>query len=352
MNHDILTPLKYLHITAKNIADTTKEDNIKKSITQIAKTSKELEYLTSNMLNWVKFDNIETLANKQSINLYVSTDSIDDNNNDIFSSIVKEENNEVIPWCLDICLDYFSTTNPFMNDIIENISNDIKKFKYSIVIPHVDNNDIIVNDNNSEYLSSIEQTIDNVMMILKKYFEALRHTNMKLEEYNDNQKYISIINTTMNSIINGYDKIKQSKELLDIIENEFHVHISNFEKIYHLFSLQSKAIIYKLGPMLMLPHHVSTDNEIEQFISNFKSLLIRFIDKLESLPLVITIARSSDDDEYTPRSVVDSIQNKVINVLKELITPNDLKIHDLCDESWCKSYSLFFNERIKRQKII
>jgi signal transduction histidine kinase len=70
MNHDILTPLKYLHITAKNIADTTKDEKAKSSIKQIARTSKELEYLTSNMLNWVKFDNIEALPNKQNIDLF------------------------------------------------------------------------------------------------------------------------------------------------------------------------------------------------------------------------------------------------------------------------------------------
>ena len=70
MNHDILTPLKYLHITAKNIADTTNDEKIKSSIKQIARTSKDLEYLTSNMLNWVKFDNIETLPNKQEVDLY------------------------------------------------------------------------------------------------------------------------------------------------------------------------------------------------------------------------------------------------------------------------------------------
>lgn len=69
MNHDILTPLKYLHITAKNIADTTNDEKIKSSIKQIARTSKDLEYLTSNMLNWVKFDNIETLPNKQEVDL-------------------------------------------------------------------------------------------------------------------------------------------------------------------------------------------------------------------------------------------------------------------------------------------
>jgi signal transduction histidine kinase len=71
MNHDILTPLKYMHITAKNIANSNNEKQIKSSIKQIANTSKELEYLTSNMLNWVKFDNIETLPNKQKFDLSV-----------------------------------------------------------------------------------------------------------------------------------------------------------------------------------------------------------------------------------------------------------------------------------------
>ncbi|MBP5999345.1 MAG: HAMP domain-containing histidine kinase [Sediminibacterium sp.] len=70
MNHDILTPLKYLHITAKNTASQITEEKIKHSINQIAATSKELEYLTSNMLNWVKFDNIETLPSPQLFDLY------------------------------------------------------------------------------------------------------------------------------------------------------------------------------------------------------------------------------------------------------------------------------------------
>ena len=70
MNHDILTPLKYLHITAKNTADQINDQKIKQSVTQIAKTSKELEYLTSNMLNWVKFDNTESLPKPQLIDLH------------------------------------------------------------------------------------------------------------------------------------------------------------------------------------------------------------------------------------------------------------------------------------------
>jgi len=78
MNHDILTPLKYMHITAKNIANSNNDKQIKSSIKQIANTSKELEYLTSNMLNWVKFDNIETLPKKQKFDLSVLvTDLLD-----------------------------------------------------------------------------------------------------------------------------------------------------------------------------------------------------------------------------------------------------------------------------------
>ena len=91
MNHDILTPLKYLQSTAKNIADTSKEENVKSSIKQIAKTSKELEYLTSNMLNWVKFDNVETLPNKQVVDLFTLVSDLVE-----FVEPFKQNNNLII----------------------------------------------------------------------------------------------------------------------------------------------------------------------------------------------------------------------------------------------------------------
>jgi signal transduction histidine kinase len=76
MNHDVLTPLKYLHITAKNTANQIQDLKVKQSIEQISKTSKELEYLTSNMLNWVKFDNIETLPKQQNFDLFKLTQDL------------------------------------------------------------------------------------------------------------------------------------------------------------------------------------------------------------------------------------------------------------------------------------
>ena len=69
MNHDVLTPLKYLHMTANSINDKIEDVDLKKSIQQIANTSKELEYLTRNMLNWVKFDNTNNLPNSQEVEI-------------------------------------------------------------------------------------------------------------------------------------------------------------------------------------------------------------------------------------------------------------------------------------------
>ena len=78
MNHDILTPLKYLHITAANLENNLKGTDAAKPIGQIKATTKELEYLTSNLLNWVKFDTINQLDHKQPIDVKILLDSIID----------------------------------------------------------------------------------------------------------------------------------------------------------------------------------------------------------------------------------------------------------------------------------
>jgi signal transduction histidine kinase len=78
MNHDVLTPLKYLYMTANSINEKIEDLDLKKSIQQIASTSKELEYLTSNMLNWIKFDNTNKLYNSQDVDLYKLTNDLID----------------------------------------------------------------------------------------------------------------------------------------------------------------------------------------------------------------------------------------------------------------------------------
>jgi signal transduction histidine kinase len=78
MNHDILTPLKYLHITAANLELKLKDTDAVKPVGQIKATTKELEYLTSNLLSWVKFDAINELEQKQLVDIHLLFESIVD----------------------------------------------------------------------------------------------------------------------------------------------------------------------------------------------------------------------------------------------------------------------------------
>ncbi|KAF5276548.1 hypothetical protein FQR65_LT03978 [Abscondita terminalis] len=61
-----------------------------------------------------------------------------------------------------------------------------------------------------------------------------------------------------------------------------------------------------------LPHHVSTEEELNVMFDAFK----RFLDNLTYPPTVITISRSTEDD-YTPCENVEEIQEKVLEIVSE-----------------------------------
>ncbi|KAI5938813.1 UPF0489 protein C5orf22 homolog isoform X4 [Manis javanica] len=69
-----------------------------------------------------------------------------------------------------------------------------------------------------------------------------------------------------------------------------------------------------------LPHHISTEQEIEYFTQSVYYLL-----KNLPKPTLVTIARSSLDD-YCPSEQVDTIQEKVLNVLRSLYGTLDIHL--------------------------
>ncbi|XP_023438415.1 UPF0489 protein C5orf22 homolog isoform X2 [Dasypus novemcinctus] len=76
-----------------------------------------------------------------------------------------------------------------------------------------------------------------------------------------------------------------------------------------------------------LPHHVSTEQEIEYLIQSAYYLL-----KSLPKPTLVTIARSSLDD-YCPSEQVDTIQEKVLNMLHTLYGSLDIHLAYSADSS-------------------
>lgn len=66
-----------------------------------------------------------------------------------------------------------------------------------------------------------------------------------------------------------------------------------------------------------LPHHISTAEELESYFVNFK----RFLERLPVPPVAITMAHSAQDD-YCPQDQVAFIEERVLGLLKEVLGRN------------------------------
>ncbi|HEV2482907.1 MAG TPA: ATP-binding protein [Puia sp.] len=73
ISHDLVTPLRFLHMTGKNLIEKRRElpdELLQEAIGEMATTSKELELLGTNILNWIKYRNEDRRLAKESFDLH------------------------------------------------------------------------------------------------------------------------------------------------------------------------------------------------------------------------------------------------------------------------------------------
>lgn len=73
ISHDIITPLKFLHLTSKYLFErkASLTENLQtETLEEVVNTSRELELLSTNILNWIKYQNEERRIVKENINLH------------------------------------------------------------------------------------------------------------------------------------------------------------------------------------------------------------------------------------------------------------------------------------------
>lgn len=204
-----------------------------------------------------------------------------------FESILNETDDDET-YVLDIDLDFFSTRNPFLACI----GNGDKNNKVYVAIKKLFKGEFF-----EEKFSSITDP-DVVMAFVERRLRHLDDLERVFVHLNDG---------------NGIENMKSPPESLLPIWHE----VIELVKIILDENEQNNVIdwmlYYDAGctfDSAELPHHESTQAEIDHLIDAFK----QFAEQLKRAPTIITISRSSEDD-YCPVHQVDSIQTAVLNAL-------------------------------------
>lgn len=176
---------------------------------------------------------------------------------------------------LDIDLDFFSTQNPFLNIYDKAFLYQRLQDLFAFTCP----------ENNSE----IE--ILKAQEVRRTQLDKLAKLFVHLQEFKKLPDF--------------------EKSDIDPLYSKVQALVKALTEHYEMEDIEWD-LIYSAGCTIddhELPHHVSTDEEIEVLLQSFSNLL----DSLKT-PKIVTISRSSSDD-YTPSEQVDEIQEKVLRLL-------------------------------------
>lgn len=91
ISHDLISPLKFIHMASKNLydnKDTLPEPLYNEMLLEIAHSSKELELLSTNILNWIKYQNENRRLTKEEFDLHDMVNQIFS----IFQGLARQKN--------------------------------------------------------------------------------------------------------------------------------------------------------------------------------------------------------------------------------------------------------------------
>ena len=257
-------------------------------------------------------------------------------------------------WVLDICMDYFSTCNPFMmevNDILRSkgmgreelgvIQETYRSFAYKKedieAKDTIGPDDVCTTKSSIKYLTNFRGRLSLTSLERRVHKQEVdRHLADVVAKYETSETKIlnveSLHSTTSDKMFHPWLSPESDGDLL-----------LKFLRTVAQLPKKERMRVLEIGHLVNLPHHVSTDCELEDLIKNFE-INVRSVIHRMGVPGAITIARSAKD-EYTPKHQVDHIQERVLQVLARVLGSGmDMLLHDLRTEAALKAHYLFVHK--------
>ena len=244
--------------------------------------------------------------------------------------INEEQSNHGVEWILDICLDYFSTNNPFLAPLKRALAEDTKQ--------------------------ACEYDIDSIMKTIQEMYRCFsfrcKDLNNKPEDGHKIEEFISacqrrklrdhcrrimskvlldIPTTAQSSISDTAIMTEHKQDFLHLFPAAFRACPGEvfYDKILPLMSIKTRTLLHDTGTLVLLPHHLTTQEHVdalmEELTHSISSLRLQRPDLPP--PAAITIARSTgevnlqthEDDGYTTTLEVEVLQSKVLCALEGLL---------------------------------
>nr|XP_039262939.1 UPF0489 protein C5orf22-like [Styela clava] len=220
------------------------------------------------------------LIDPKNVNFYVKTIKPDNSEYDKtdFCEILGKKT-----YILDIDLDFFSTKNPIKEMLSYENYSKLKKI-YEFSPPS----------------TRSEKDIKNCLENRQKLLNELKNMLLDIER-GDNEKWTE--KDTFSTLKYIYENVKKSDSGNEI----------------------DAALLHEFGCTCddpELPHHVSTEAEINKLIKSVEICL----KNIGRPPTLVTVSRSSID-EYCPPHQVDNIQSKVVECLRDLFGEIEVFYH-------------------------
>jgi hypothetical protein len=238
-------------------------------------------------------------------------------------------------WILDICLDYFTVSNPFLVKIRDAISKDCSE------------------------IPACHQTIDEIVQILVRSYSQLSYRNHISDDLSSDS--IMEERSQVLQILCDFlqDKAEHTPDqVTKLITTCFPTSLDlgkDFVSTINQLSHNTRLLLQDCGCMLLLPHHIASKEEIDANIASF----IRIVKAISNIPpSAITIATSADD-EYTPMTDVNYVRSMVLKAINEDLlqhwdrdssTTLTVEVHDLSlvENPTSAAYSIFLNRKCQQ----
>jgi signal transduction histidine kinase len=162
ISHDIITPLKFLHVAGKNLLEKRTmmpEALQEEALREITNTSQELRLLSTNILNWIKYQNENRRLVKENFNLHEMVNQV----SGVLFSIAKQKN-LVLVNDVDKALviyQYFESLKILIYNLLLNAINFTEEG--SITVRAVTAADIITVEVQDEGVGMTPEQVQNIM---------------------------------------------------------------------------------------------------------------------------------------------------------------------------------------------